>query len=87
VACRFDWHQTASNVTISVYAKLADPSQTSVEVNKVTAKISIVFDDGKSYFNKEFILRGVSSITVFAIVWPIRIRISADLFIVTVAIW
>lgn len=64
VACRFDWHQTTSSVTISVYAKLADPSKTSVEVNKVKAKISIVFDGGKSYFDKEFMLYGVSAVTI-----------------------
>jgi len=59
VSCRFDWHQTASTVTISVYAKLADPAKTTVEVNKVTAKLNVVFDAGLSYFNKSFILRGV----------------------------
>lgn len=59
MTCRFDWHQTASAVTISVYAKIADPTKTTVEVNKVTAKLNIVFDAGNCYFNKSFILRGV----------------------------
>lgn len=60
VACRFDWHQTASTVSVSFYAKLAEPTKTLVEVNKVTAKVSIVFDGGKSHFEKFFTLRGVS---------------------------
>ena len=59
VACRFDWHQTSSTVTISVYAKLADPSKTVIEANKVSARLNIVFDAGNSYFNKSFILHGV----------------------------
>jgi len=60
VACRFDWHQTASTVSVSFYAKLADPTKTYIEVNKVTAKVTIVFDGGKSHFEKFFTLRGVS---------------------------
>jgi len=59
VVCRFDWHQTASSVTISFYAKVADPTKTFIEVNKVTAKINIVFDGGKSHFEKFFVLRGI----------------------------
>ena len=60
VACRYDWHQTGSLVTISVYAKVALPTKTYVEANKVTAKINIVFEGGKSHFQKFFVLRGVS---------------------------
>lgn len=60
VDCRLDWHQTGSHVTISVFAKVAQPSKTWVEVNKVAAKINIVFDGGKSQFQKEVVLRGVS---------------------------
>jgi hypothetical protein len=59
VACRFDWHQTPSSVTISVYAKVADPTKTWVEVNRVSAKLHIVFENGNSHFDKLFILRGV----------------------------
>jgi cysteine and histidine-rich domain-containing protein len=60
VTCRFDWHQTASNVSVSFYAKLADPAKTFVEVNKVTAKVNIVFGEGGSHFEKLFVLQGVS---------------------------
>ena len=59
VTCRFDWHQTPSTVTISVYAKIADPTKTTVETNKVTANLNIVFDAGNSCFNKSFVLHGV----------------------------
>jgi hypothetical protein len=56
VACRYDWHQTGSAVTVSVFAKLAQPLKTWVEANKVTLRINIVFDGGKSQFEKFFVL-------------------------------
>jgi cysteine/histidine-rich domain-containing protein 1 len=58
VACRFDWHQTPSSVTISVYAKITDPTKTWVDVNQVSANLHIVFD-GINQFDKSFVLRGV----------------------------
>ena len=64
VTCRFDWHQTPSTVTITVYAKLADPTKTTIDANKVTAKLNVVFDAGMSYFNKSFVLRGVGVLFV-----------------------
>lgn len=59
VACRLDWHQTGTHVTISVFAKMSEPTKTWVEVNKVAAKINIVFEGGKSHFQKELVLKGV----------------------------
>ena len=61
VECRYDWHQTAQFVTISVFSKLTIPEKTFVECNRVKANINIVYDGGKSDFTKEIILQGVSS--------------------------
>ncbi|KAF6028080.1 CHORDC1 [Bugula neritina] len=47
--CRMDWHQTGSNVTISVFAKCADPTKTIVKVNQVSVDIFIVYEDDKIY--------------------------------------
>jgi len=58
VVCRYDWHQTGSFVTLSVFAKLTQPTKSWVEVNKVVLKVNIVFDGGKSHFEKTFTLNG-----------------------------
>ena len=60
VTCRYDWHQTAGFVTISVFAKLANSEQTTIECNGVKTKMSISFEAGKNLFQQEFNLRGVS---------------------------
>ncbi len=61
IECRYDWHQTAQFVTISVFSKLTIPEKTFVECNRVKANINIVYDGGKSDFTKEIVLQGVSS--------------------------
>ena len=61
MACRFDWHQTGQFVTISVFAKVADPEQTSVEANGVVVNVKVVFDSGQSVFQQRFCLHGVST--------------------------
>jgi len=58
--CRMDWHQTGSNVTISVFAKCADPTKTIVKVNQVSVDIFIVYEDDKIY-SQWLELNGVSS--------------------------
>lgn len=55
--CRLDWFQTGPDVNISVFSKVADPAKTYVEVNQVVCNIYIVFDGGKSTFEKKLILR------------------------------
>ncbi|XP_067674465.1 cysteine and histidine-rich domain-containing protein 1-like isoform X2 [Haliotis asinina] len=58
-ACRFDWHQTGPIVCLSVFAKVANPDFSHIEANKVFLRVHIVFDGGKSIFEKEFVLRDV----------------------------
>ncbi|XP_045195344.2 cysteine and histidine-rich domain-containing protein 1-like [Mercenaria mercenaria] len=55
--CRLDWFQTGPNVNISVFAKVAVPDKTVIEVNQVVCKIHIVFEGGKSVYEHELILR------------------------------
>ena len=60
VACRVDWHQTASFVTVSIFAKLTQPEKSLVEANGVSLRVKLVFEAGKKQFEKSFILQGVS---------------------------
>ncbi|XP_033739622.1 cysteine and histidine-rich domain-containing protein 1-like [Pecten maximus] len=59
VACRTDWHQTPSTVTISVFAKVAVPDKCVIEANQVSCNIFITFDGGKSVYEKQTELREV----------------------------
>ncbi|XP_066506883.1 cysteine and histidine-rich domain-containing protein 1 [Hoplias malabaricus] len=58
VPCRFDWHQTGSQVTITVYAKNSIPELSYVDGNSTTLDIQIIFDGDKE-FNQKIILWGV----------------------------
>lgn len=60
VNCRIDWHQTAQFVTISAFAKVAIPEKTVIKSNQVVCDIYIVFEGGKSSFEKKIVLKGVS---------------------------
>lgn len=40
VPCRFDWHQTGSQVIISIYAKNAVPELSYVEANSTTVSVT-----------------------------------------------
>ena len=62
VQCRHDWHQTGQFVTISVFSKLTIPDETWVDANKVSLKIHITHDAGKSLFEKDIVLRGVGNL-------------------------
>lgn len=57
--CRFDWHQTAQFVTLTVYAKTCLPENTYVEVNRVSARVLVTYDKGNSVFEQELELHGV----------------------------
>lgn len=58
-ACRFDWHQTATHVYLTIYSKLPFPDESSVKMNQVKALISITFGVEKKQFEKELELYGV----------------------------
>ncbi|KAG7322396.1 hypothetical protein KOW79_013742 [Hemibagrus wyckioides] len=58
VPCRFDWHQTGSQVTITVYAKNSLPELSYVDANSTQLDIHITFDGDKE-FEQKIILWGV----------------------------
>jgi cysteine/histidine-rich domain-containing protein len=60
VKCRYDWHQTATNVTVAVYAKKYDPNRSYVELSPVRLVIHLVFPaEGNNTFTLDLELKGV----------------------------
>jgi len=60
VQCRHDWHQTASHVTIAVYAKKYDPARSTVHLSPVRLAIHLVFPaDSDNTFALDLELKGV----------------------------
>lgn len=57
--CRYDWHQTSSNVVVSVFAKKYDPDRSFVELNPVRLKVHLFFPEEQSVFNIDLELCGV----------------------------
>lgn len=60
VKCRWDWHQTAKDVVVSVYAKMYDYRRSFVKINPIRLVVELVFPQQNS--NKFLIdieLRGV----------------------------
>jgi len=60
VQCRYDWHQTATHVTVAVYAKKYDPEKSYVEISPVRLAIYLVFPaDNNNTFSLDLELKGV----------------------------
>lgn len=62
VPCRFDWHQTGSQVIISIYAKNSVPEFSYVDANSTTLNINIIFD-GEKEFKQKISLWGVIDVS------------------------
>ncbi|XP_076026857.1 cysteine and histidine-rich domain-containing protein 1 [Genypterus blacodes] len=62
VPCRFDWHQTASQVIISIYAKNSVPELSYVDANSTTLSIHLIFE-GEKEFVHEISLWGVIDVS------------------------
>uniref|UniRef100_A0A8C9VBC4 Cysteine and histidine-rich domain-containing protein 1 n=1 Tax=Scleropages formosus TaxID=113540 RepID=A0A8C9VBC4_SCLFO len=58
VPCRFDWHQTGSQVIISIYTKNAIPELSFVEANSTVVNIHVIFE-GEKEFEHRISLWGV----------------------------
>uniref|UniRef100_A0A8C5DTP2 Cysteine and histidine-rich domain-containing protein 1 n=1 Tax=Gouania willdenowi TaxID=441366 RepID=A0A8C5DTP2_GOUWI len=52
VPCRFDWHQTGTQVIISIYAKNSVPELSFVDANSTTLNIHIMFEHEKEFVQK-----------------------------------
>ncbi|XP_060688760.1 cysteine and histidine-rich domain-containing protein 1-like isoform X2 [Hemiscyllium ocellatum] len=58
VGCRHDWHQTGSEVVITVYAKTSNPELSYIDANRTMLTIHIMFEQDK-VFHKVLNLWGV----------------------------
>ncbi|KAL4657345.1 cysteine and histidine-rich domain-containing protein 1-like [Arapaima gigas] len=58
VPCRFDWHQTGSQVIVSIYAKNCNPELSFVEANSTVINIHVIFE-GEKEFEQTISLWGV----------------------------
>lgn len=64
VACRWDWHQTPSTVTVAIYAKQYDYRRSFVKVNPVRLAVKLIFPlQGNSEFNIDLELRGMIDVS------------------------
>ncbi|NWH17026.1 CHRD1 protein, partial [Grus americana] len=61
VLCRQDWHQTSSQVVVTVYAKNPLPALSSVKANHTVLEVHIIFE-GNKIFQTELDLWGVIKI-------------------------
>lgn len=60
VNCRYDWHQTAMNVIVAIYAKMYHYELSTVQVNPIRLKVRLVFpEQDDSEFNLDLELRGL----------------------------
>lgn len=57
--CRYDWHQTGTNVLISIYAKICDPGKCIVEANPTNINAVIAFNGGTNIFELDLKLHGI----------------------------
>lgn len=55
-----DWHQTATNVIVSIFAKKYDPDLSIVKLNPIHLTVELYFPEENSRFNLDMELRGVS---------------------------
>lgn len=60
VDCRYDWHQTAENAFIIVYAKEYDPKLSYIKANQIFLSVRLYFPATEQYFEKSFELYEVS---------------------------
>lgn len=64
VSCRWDWHQTPSNVVVAVYAKNYDYKRSFVKVNPVRLIVKMVFpQQNNAEFNIDVELRGMIDVS------------------------
>lgn len=63
VQCRYDWHQTATNVVVAIYAKKYHYAQSVVEVNPIRLHVILVFPEQENAkFNLDLELRGIINV-------------------------
>jgi cysteine/histidine-rich domain-containing protein 1 len=61
--CRYDWHQTANDLYVTIYSKLPTPDDCVIKANDVNLSIHIEFDKGNSVFDLEIPLWGAIDVS------------------------
>jgi len=59
IKCRYDWHQTATHVTVAIYAKKYDPAKSFVELSPVRLVAHLHFPADNGDFDLDLELKGV----------------------------
>jgi len=62
VECRYDWHQTATHVTVAIYAKKYDPDISKVEIHPIRLKVHVYFPEQAGAFDLDLELAGKISV-------------------------
>lgn len=62
VECRYDWHQTATHVTVAIYAKKYDPEISKIGIHPIRLKVHIYFPDQAGAFDLDLELAGIVSV-------------------------
>lgn len=57
--CRYDWHQTATHVTLAIYAKKYDPDISKIEIHPIRLKVHVYFPEQAGAFDLDLELAGV----------------------------
>merc|ERR550532_1149699 len=63
IKCRYDWHQTASHVTVAVYAKKYSDTESYVEINPVRLIVHLYFPGENANFDLDLELAGIVDCT------------------------
>ena len=59
ISCRYDWHQTATHVTVAVYAKNYDHRSVKLQVSPVRLNFTTYFPQEAGSFDMDVELKGV----------------------------
>ena len=63
ISCRYDWHQTATHVTVAVYAKKYDPNVSYVELSPVRFVVHLHFPEENANFDIDLELKGIVEVS------------------------
>lgn len=63
IKCRYDWHQTASHVTLAVYAKKYEPNISYVELSPVRLVLHLHFPEDNANFDLDLELKGIVEVS------------------------
>ncbi|XP_014212927.1 cysteine and histidine-rich domain-containing protein [Copidosoma floridanum] len=67
VECRMDWHQTATCVFVSIFAKKYDPNLSCVKLNPIHLTINLYFPEEDSRYNLDIELKGIVDVTASSV--------------------